>query len=125
RDMETREVVTRLRGHQSAIRALAFSPDGKTLASGATWEDTTIRLWDVAKGTNTAVLTGRDDPVESVAFSSDGKLLAASRLNGQVEIWDLATQKLTRRLPGGVSGMVDFGPRDELLLQAYGMSDAG
>lgn len=125
REVKTCELVTRLSGHQAAIRAIAFSPDGKTLASGATWDDTTIRLWNVATGMNTAVLAGRDDPVESVAFSCDGKLLAASRLNGQVEIWDLATQKLTRRLPGGVSGMVGFGPRDELLLQAYGMSDAG
>jgi WD40 repeat protein len=54
------------------VTSVAFSPDGKTLASASS--DNTIRLWDVAsRQTLGAPLTGHTDIVESVAFSPDGK----------------------------------------------------
>src|SRR2546430_17696837 len=58
------------------LSSLAFSPDGRTLASGS-WFDGEIRLWDVATGKNTATLKGHDGDVTSVAFSPDGKTLAS------------------------------------------------
>ena len=55
------------------VEAVAFSPDGKLLASAG--GDKMVRLWDPATGQELRTLTGHTDWVRSVAFSSDGKLL--------------------------------------------------
>src|SRR4051812_6462525 len=65
-----------LRGHKDIVMAVAFSPDGKTLASAS--QDRTIKLWDVATGKSTATLKGHSpdfNGIFSVRFSPDGKTL--------------------------------------------------
>ena len=65
-----------LTGHTDPVDSVAFSPDGKTLASGS--DDDTVRLWDVATGQQIgSPLTGHTGAVTSVAFSPDGKTLAS------------------------------------------------
>ena len=59
---------------------MAFSPDGKTLASGSM--DKTIKLWDVATGKEQATLKGHTGWVSSVAYSPDGKTLASGSGDG-------------------------------------------
>ena len=67
---------------------MAYSPDGKTLASGS--DDATIRLWDVETGEEKSTLTGHTDWVRSVAYSPDGKTLASGSGDGTVLLWDVS-----------------------------------
>jgi eukaryotic-like serine/threonine-protein kinase len=80
-----------LKGHTGAILLLAFSPDGKTLASGGD----VIKLWEVARVPARAVLKGHSGSVHSVAFSPDGKTLASLGQGGSQDwiLWDVASGK--------------------------------
>jgi WD40 repeat protein len=71
------------------VDKLAFSADGKMLASGG-W-DATVKLWDVATGKELASLTDRADKMWCVAFSADGKTVAAGSDDGTMTIWDVTT----------------------------------
>jgi WD40 repeat protein len=93
----TGEKITMLDGHSNPIStdyadsnpitALAFSPDGNLLVSGA--EDNTIIVWDVQNGSLLKVLQGHTGAINSLAFSSDGKQLYSNALDGTVVIWNL------------------------------------
>src|SRR5262249_10688714 len=77
---------------KTIVTSLAFSPDGKLLASGT--DNGAVQLWDVAGKTSLEPpLTGHTDFVNSVAFSADGKLLASASADKTVRLWDVATRR--------------------------------
>src|SRR5207302_5293311 len=81
--------------HKDAIYALAFAPDGKTLATAG--YDRVIKLWEVppqgAKPTPRLTLTDHSDAVYGLSFHPSGKLLASASADRAVKVWDAATGK--------------------------------
>jgi WD40 repeat protein len=85
------KVRTTCQGHLAEISSVAFSPDGKQLATGSF--DHSVRLWDAANGKMIRTLAGHQDLVLGVAFRGDGKQLASASSDKTARIWDPATGK--------------------------------
>jgi len=89
-----------LTGHTLGIRSLAFTRDGRVLASAG--DDDTIRVWNVeARKPLGAPLTGHADGVYSIAFGPDGRTLASGSLDNTARLWDVrARETLAASLSG-------------------------
>ncbi|MBD0371838.1 MAG: WD40 repeat domain-containing protein [Pyrinomonadaceae bacterium] len=75
-----------LRGHEAEVRGVAFSPDGKYLATSS-WGDKTARVWEVETGKLVSVLGEHQGPVPNVAFSPDGNYIVTASNDKQVRVW--------------------------------------
>ena len=86
-------VVNIFQGHSKEVNSVAFSPDGKRIASGSS--DTTIRIWDVETGRMvTSPFEGHTSEVYSVAFSPDGNCVASGSWDKTIRIWDAETGQI-------------------------------
>jgi WD40 repeat protein len=86
-DFSTGEVIGLFKGHKNVVEGLAFSPDGRQLASASA--DQTVQLWDVAQRRSLKMFTDHKNEVHAVAFSPDGLRLASAGLDFNVCLWDV------------------------------------
>jgi RNA polymerase sigma factor (sigma-70 family) len=107
--------------HAHNVLSVAFSPDGKALASGS--RDETIKLWDAQTGQERATLKDHRDGVHSVAFSPDGKVLASGGEDKLIKLWDVKTGRERATLRGHTKLVwsVAFSPDGKVL--ASGSAD--
>jgi WD40 repeat protein len=86
-DAETGAVRERLSGHTGGIIAMAFSPDGKTLATSG--NDGCIKLWNLANGAKPQKITEHVGHVKAMAFSPDGSQLVFADIDENLRLVDL------------------------------------
>jgi WD40 repeat protein/serine/threonine protein kinase len=111
-----------LTGSPGHVEAVAFSPDGQTLASAARGEKL-VRLWDPATGKSKSGLKGHTDAVLSLAYSPDGQVLASGSADKTARLWDTGSGKERSVLTGATAPVtvISFSPDGHTL--AWGGND--
>jgi WD40 repeat protein len=98
RDAATGRTIDSWRAHETGIGSLAFSPDGKRLASAGF--DTRVKLWDVANHRELRTFADHRSSVDRVAFQGDGRRLTGIAIDGLVKTWDTESGSLVETLAG-------------------------
>jgi WD40 repeat protein len=93
---------------------VAFTPDGRRLASGAL--DGTVRIWDLSAGKRTPVILRHPHWVYPVAFSPDGKILISCCTDGRQRLWDMAKDPPELRVELPADGCHAFAPTGRVLI---------
>jgi WD40 repeat protein len=93
-----------LEGHTDGVCSVAFSPNGKLVATGS--GDEKIKIWDLSTGKSLLTLEGDSSLIRSVAFTPDGSRLATGSENGYIKIWDLSTGKPIMMFGDGTAGVL-------------------
>lgn len=124
-DVETGEASHVLYGHTSWVIGVAFSPDGRLIATGESGSSAEsrhtvhakLRIWDVETGELLNTFEGHQAGIWSVLFNSDGDRLVTSSFDGTVRIWDVETGEILHTLNrSGVVLYATFSPDGQLVI---------
>lgn len=122
-----RKPIATLEGHAEAVRALAFSRDGKRLAAagGLPARKGEVKIWDVAARTVTVTIAGHADCIYAVAFSPDGTTIATAGYDKLIKLWDASTGQEIRTLKDHIDAIyaLAFTPDGKRLVS--GSADRG
>ncbi len=123
-----RELVSVLQGHKAPVRAVAFHPNGETLATGS--GDSSVRLWDARSGRELAMLR-HEAEIRALVFSADGEILltasgspSSTRNDMAVRLWMVRDRRVVRSFPfqgaarGAAATAVAFSPDGERVFAA-------
>ena len=105
-------------GHTGVVHCLAFSPDGKTLASASV--DGSVRIWDVATGELRSVLNDHENIVLAVSFAPSGELLASAGYDRNIRLWNTQDWRSHGILKGHTAAVrcLAFAPDSQRLISA-------
>jgi WD40 repeat protein len=122
-NLDGKQTVTRLEAHPGKVKALAFSADGRLLASGS--EDRIVRVWDAQTGSLLQSLAGHTGRVGVVVFTPDGKLLVSASDDQTLKAWDVGTGTLVRSIQvttEGINGLssIAFSPDGKRMVTTLG-----
>ena len=111
-EAETGGLLSTFSAHDGLVLALAFSPEGETLASGGS--DTLVRLWNLESKHLLTILRGHTDSVSALGFSIDGELLVSGGRDNYIQLWETSGGNAISTFP------VQEGPIRELTFSADG-----
>ena len=125
-DFRTADLTDAKFDEMGAVHSIAFSEDGKRLASGGT--DSNVHIWNVTTGEELLTMRGHKDPVTSVSWSRNDQFIASGSADQSVILWNSQTGERFRRVdnifPNWVTG-VSFSPKGDELAIVGGLGSGG